>query len=255
MSVSHIFIEVIDCLWIIIELITKLSELKTLSCGTVNSNRKGLPNDMKNASTAIKNLERGDSLKRQCKNVLAVSWKDTRVVNLLTNIPGNLDDVEVNRWEKKNTNQLTLTKPQAIVTYNTYMGGVDLSDQRVASYRRHMKSLTWYLQIFFYLLRLSAVQAFLLYRKTHKDSKLSQYDFFVKLSEGLIGGRSFTKKKGRPSAELPHEISFDRKLYHAPVKHSTQSKCVVHSNRVDTTYGCGVCNKRMCPYPCFYRYH
>ncbi|KAK6168810.1 hypothetical protein SNE40_019986 [Patella caerulea] len=127
-----------------IELIEYLSQVKTLSCGTVNSNRKRLPSDMKNSAT--KKLKKGESLKRISNNVLAVSWKDTRVVNLLTNIPGNLDDVDIQRRDKKQGGkEVTISKPRAIITYNSYMGGVDLSDQRVATYRRHMKSLTWYI--------------------------------------------------------------------------------------------------------------
>ena len=122
----------------------KLAEKRTLSCGTVNSNRVGLPADMKKACTSVKRLKRGESLKRMKGRILAVTWKDTRIVNLLCNVPGVLGDDTVRRREKRDATEVTISRPEAIALYNTFMGGVDLSDQRVSTYRRHIKSLTWY---------------------------------------------------------------------------------------------------------------
>ena len=46
------------------------------------------------------------------------------------------------------------------------------------------------MQIFFHLFQLTAVQAFLRHRELHYDSKMKQHDFFLKLIDGLIGGRT-----------------------------------------------------------------
>ena len=120
-----------------VELMGKLAEKRTLSCGTVNSNRVGLPADMKKACTSVKRLKRGESLKRMKGCILAVTWKDTRIVNLLRNVPGVLGDDTVKRREKRDATEVTISRPEAIALYNTFMGGVDLSDQRVSTYRRH----------------------------------------------------------------------------------------------------------------------
>ena len=239
-----------------VELMTKLEQQKTLSCGTVNSNRVGLPHDMKKTNAVVKKLKRGESLKRMKGRMLAVTWKDTRVVNLLCNIPGCLGDADVRRRDKNNGGvEVTVSRPRAIEMYNEFMGGVDLSDQRVSTYRRHVKSLTWYLQVFFHLMHLSSVQAYLLHRELHPESKKSQLNILLELTDGLIAGRRFVQKAGRSSAPPPTDVRFNRNLEHAPYKHDTQSKCVVHTRRVDTVYGCNVCKVRMCPYPCFHRYH
>ncbi|KAI0218647.1 PiggyBac transposable element-derived protein 5 [Lamellibrachia satsuma] len=239
-----------------VELMTKLEDKNTLSCGTVNSNRVGLPKDMKKTCPAVKKLKRGESLKRMKGRMLAVTWKDTRVVNLLCNVPGCLDDAAVQRRDKKHGGaEITVSRPRAIELYNTFMGGVDLSDQRVSSYRRHMKSLTWYLQVFFHLVQLSGVQAFLLHRELHPARNKAQLKFFVALIDGLVAGRTFTQKRHTPSALPSADVRFNRTLEHAPIKHETQSKCAVHTKRVDTLYACGVCKVRMCPVPCFHRYH
>ena len=175
--------------------------------------------------------------------MLAVTWKDTRVVNLLCNVPGCLGDADVRRRDKKNGGvEITVSRPRAIEMYNDFMGGVDLSDQRVSTYRRHVKSLTWYLQVFFHLMHLSCVQAYLLHQQLHPESKKSQLNFFLELIDGLVAGRTFVKKAGRSSsAPPPTDVRFNRNLEHALFKHDTQSKCVVHSRRVDTVYGCNVC--------------
>ena len=76
------------------------------------------------------------------------------------------------------------------------MGGVDLSDQRVGTYRRHMKSLTFVdIQIFYHFLRLSVVQAFVIYKELNPESKKDQRSFTVDVIDGLIAGRCFKKKR------------------------------------------------------------
>ena len=141
------------------------------------------------------------------------------------------------------SDQMIISRPTAIESYNKHMGGVDLSDQRVGTYRRHMKSLTWYLQLFFHILELSAVQASLLHKELHGDV-MTQRVFFLGLIDELIGGRSYTGIRGRPSMERPPaEARFNRQLDHAPVKLATQSKCAVHMRRVDKLYACSACTR------------
>ena len=115
-----------------VELMTKLQAKNTLSCGTVNSNRVGLPKDMKKACPSVKKLKRGESLRGR---MLAVTWMDTRAVNLLCNLPGCLGDADVQRRDKRGGAEITVSRPCAIQLYNSFMGGggVDLSDQRVST--------------------------------------------------------------------------------------------------------------------------
>ena len=132
-------------------------------------------------------MKRGESIKRMCGNVLAITWKDTRPVNLLTNIPGCDTDNDCIRWDKVTRQQITIKRPVAIELYNRYMGGVDLSDQRIGTYRRHMKSCTWYLQIFFHFLNLCVVQSFLIYKSLHTGTKMTLRMFTLQLISALIG--------------------------------------------------------------------
>ena len=190
--------------------------------------------------------------------MLVATWQDTRPVNLISNIPGKLHDTPCTRRDKKKPGeQIVIPRPDAIQNYNNFMGGVDLSDQRVGTYRRHMKSLTWYLQIFFHMFHLSVVQSFILYKQLHPDVKITQRKFTLNLIDELIGGLTYLSKRGRPNVTpARHSASrFNRELEHAPELQTTQSKCAVHQQRVDTKYICRACKVRMCPDPCFYRYH
>lgn len=45
-------------------------------------------------------------------------------------------------------------RPGVISLYNAYMGGVDVSDQRVSSYARLMRVSVWCYNIFFYLIEM-----------------------------------------------------------------------------------------------------
>ena len=121
----HIFL---DNYYMSMELVTALAEKNTLCCGTVNSNRVGLPPDMKKTCAAVKKMKRGDSIKRMRDGIVAITWMDTQVVNLLTNIPDCLGDANVRRRDKRTGAEIVISRPTAIQIYNENMGGVDLSD-------------------------------------------------------------------------------------------------------------------------------
>ena len=125
----------------------------------------------------------------------------------------------LNRREK-NRNLTTISRPTVIKLYNQYMGGVDISDQRVATYRRHMKSLTWYVQLFHHMFRLSVIQSYIVYQKTGHTT--TQRDFTLKIIDGLIGGRTYINKFA-PTHGLSPDCRTNRDLDHTPLKLKTCS--------------------------------
>ena len=69
----------------------------------VRSNRKGLPtNKVNKSASAVKQLKRGESIILMQGQMVCVTWKDSRVVNLISNLPGplSLGEVDVQRREK-----------------------------------------------------------------------------------------------------------------------------------------------------------
>ena len=71
--------------------------------------------------------------------------------------------VKVNgRWAKK-----VFARPGVVDLYNSYMGGVDVSDQRAVACARLMKGVVWYYKVFFYLVEVCVSNAQILQTKSH----------------------------------------------------------------------------------------
>ncbi|XP_015748429.1 PREDICTED: piggyBac transposable element-derived protein 4-like [Acropora digitifera] len=51
------------------------------------------------------------------------------------------------------------------------------------------------------------------------------------------------------------DITFNCDHFHYPVSKDTRSTSKVHIQNVKTIYSCAICDVRMCPEPCFQRYH
>lgn len=85
----------------------------------------------------VKQLKRGESLYRQKGNLTCVTWRDRKPIRVLATTATSKTDenvvqhsVKVNgSWEKKD-----FAWPGVIHRCNTYMGNVDLSDQKIVSY-------------------------------------------------------------------------------------------------------------------------
>nr|CAH7739621.1 unnamed protein product [Callosobruchus chinensis] len=57
--------------------------------------------------------------------------------------------------------------PKSVVIYNKYMGGVDLLDSMLRYHRIKLISKKWYMQIFFHLIDLMVVNAWILWRRSN----------------------------------------------------------------------------------------
>ena len=110
---------------------------------------------IKQLKLKIKRLKRGDSLFPQSDNLICVTWKDKKIVHLLSTLPEGLDIGQVERrlrserqWQTKN-----FTQPNLIKLYNSTMGEVDLGDQCIATCSSLMKGNIWYYKISFICLK------------------------------------------------------------------------------------------------------
>ena len=136
-------------------MVEELEERKPLACGTVTSNRSGLPKEICGPKESKgKQLKRGESLFRQKGSVTYVTWRHRKPVSVLATTPTSKSDlcvvqrsVKVNgTWEKRD-----FARPGVINLHNTYMGCVDLSDQRAVSQALLMRGVVWYFKVFFYV--------------------------------------------------------------------------------------------------------
>lgn len=236
-------------------LFEKLYDNGVQACGTCRGDRIGLPRDVTKAnSDKVKKLKRGEAIYRQKGTVTCVTWKDRKPVTLITTLPASIDTVSVERaireanvWQRKE-----FRCPVPIQEYNSHMGGVDLADQRTTAYARLMKGWTWYLKLFYHLLEVSVLNAYVLHCCIH-GKETSMMQFRLDIIRGLHGRRTYR----HDLPQVPTDPLFRRNLNlgHFPVKAKKRCACKVHIQRVLTPYMCGLCDTYMCPAPCFERYH
>ena len=207
-------------------------------------------------------MKRGQCVFRQKGRLTACTWKDNKFVHLLTTMPATGGCSTVTRTVKQKGKwvQKEVQRPAIAELYNKFMGGVDLADQRVRSYQRNTKSYVWYMKLFFYFVEVAIMNAYLLERKSpHHNPPAAQkarlmLPFRRELITKVIGGLVYRRQQ-QSNQSLPDERRFDLSLGHFPVLMPTRSHCKVHMQRVDTQYACSVCYIRMCPAPCFQRFH
>ena len=79
-----------------------------------------------------------------------------------------------------------IQKPKMIEEYNSYMGGVDKSDQLLSYYGFDHRSVKWWKRVAFHLLDLSIVNAYVMYRQSKQEHYLTHEQFRIKLSKDLL---------------------------------------------------------------------
>ena len=165
-----------------VNLFKDLLKRKIYACGTIHSNRKGYPDDIKiYIKKGLK--ERGDYKLRQEGNLLLAFWQDNKPVSILsTNC--QLDEGTVQRRQRDGTKK-TYSCPTRVVEYNKYMGGVDHSDQLRNYYALRLKSHKFYKYIFWFIcdVTINLTQ----YLPVTDDKGKTHLQFRIDLAKQLIG--------------------------------------------------------------------
>ena len=117
---------------------------------------------------------------------------------------------------------MAVTCPAMVHEYNQQMGGVDLMDMYLSLYRIRVQCKKNYHYIFHYLLQVSVINSWLLYRRYRhapKRQRLSLLDFTMDVSDSLMraGKQPISQpKRGRPP--LTQEGSFKSPATASPAK-------------------------------------
>ena len=147
-----------------IPLFSSLQRLGFGACGTVRSNRRGVPKEV----TTTK-LAKGEVLTAQADHgILAMQWKDKRAVTLLSTIHDDSMVSKVRRTRLAPGGREEISKPHLVEEYNTYMGGVDKSDQLLSYYGFSHRTVKWWRRAFYHLLDVASVNAFILYTESNQ---------------------------------------------------------------------------------------
>lgn len=229
--------------------------------GTVMSNRQGLPPQIKNKHK----LSKGDTIAwtRQNKE-MALSWKDKRVVNMLSTYY-DIGQTVIQR-RTKNGGTEDITKPNAVIEYTKHMGAVDRFDHYCNSYSFTRKSLKWWKKTFFWLLEVAVVNSFILYKEIHSDKVIDHIQYRKELIQQLVSEQRASqpiRRRGRPST-LDAEERLDRRQHFiAQFSEKKTKDCAVCSDRKtpgqrrQTVFYCETCSRQpgLHPGTCFKKYH
>ena len=161
----------------------------------------------------------------------------------------------------------TEDKPIVIDTYNNNMNGVDIMDQYVVSYPFVRKTLKWWRKVFFWLLDVSLINSYALYRDivhrplTHVEFRRRLVDSFASQYFSSIPPCPRVGRPRKRSCSQSDPKRLNGRL-HLLGKREQPRECVVCSNpssgeRKRTSFFCKACTETpsLCPTAFFEAYH
>lgn len=122
------------------KLIDVLYQNEIYSIGTVRATRKGLPKFIRERpKDKDEKLAKHEFCAQTSKPIVAVKWRDTKEVTVLSSAHKESDVTMVKRTQKDGTRKEVFC-PKPIADYTLHMGGVDHFDHFRSSYPTGRKS-------------------------------------------------------------------------------------------------------------------
>ena len=168
----HVFA---DRFYTTMNLVEYLTEKEIYYTGTFQGNRRRFPKQLN--SLKIKHME-SKYWKTPEGQKMVVAWKDKKAKKpvLLVSTRAEAGDILV-----KNK-----TKPSAINSYNQYMNGCDLADQKVGYYgMQNRKTSKWWKKLYHWIMEIACSNAHILYVLSHPEARMSLKKFKIQLIDSL----------------------------------------------------------------------
>ena len=224
--------------------------------GTVRADRRDFP------SRLLRNQDlrqQGDMVRAQKGDLLAVKWRDKRIVNFISTAEQATSVVEVTRRHRDGT-QHQVQAPEVVREYNNNMNGVDHADQMRTEYPTYRKSKKWWHYIFWFLIDVCVCNAFVLMKESPNHQVQSRrgnnkprtlLSFKKALARQLIGGYRCARKRSMPANVDPEGVQ------HWPEK-AKRGRCkecrLSGRGRHESAVRCEACGVSLCV-ECFKPYH
>ncbi|XP_071502739.1 piggyBac transposable element-derived protein 4-like [Diadema antillarum] len=250
---------VMDNYYSSVKLYEDLSRNGLGACGTVRSNRRGLPEEIRRGGL---HLAKGDDpvFFAKGREMSAVTWHDVKLVNVLSTVSSN--DLKQKQIRSKNAEggRRTIQKPATVDVYNRFMNGVDKMDQRMSYYRYPHKKIKGYRVTYHFTMEVALVNAYIAFRMA--GHKMSTRDFRCRVIEGLLNGYRASRYRRTPSPPIADNEARLTELHFPAEFEDRQHRpdCYVCSDRRrgrrrQTRTYCRQCGLAMCCIPCFEIYH
>lgn len=244
------------------ELAELLIAEKTDLVGTMRSNRKNLPKEIR-----TEKLKKGKIIAFQKGKMCALKWKDKKDICMLSTIHNATTESVTSTKTKK-----VKVKPSVVVDYNRHMGGIDKSDQCLSYYPvTRNQQRKYYKKIFRHLINQAVWNSFVIYKK--QKCPLKHADFRLRLIERLIeesGPNDVALNRRNPVKASENVMRLTGRHFPSAVPdHGIKRKnpvrickvCSLKTNengkriRRESRYECVECNVGLCVDPCFKIYH
>lgn len=205
-----------------VNLCNELKEKHTSLVGTINTNRRDLP-DVKKIM-ADKALHDTEVLRAESGCTLTLyKAKKSKTVCLISSLHRT---VHCSAEGKR--------KPDTILHYNKTKVGVDCIDQMAKLYTTKAASRRWPVAVFFNVLDLVGINSWILYRKT-TNSKISRRQFLLDL------GKELTCFTPPPAPVTPVRVSSSSSR-----QTGSRQTCSFHGCRNKTQNKCACCGSCVC---------
>ncbi|XP_046396458.1 piggyBac transposable element-derived protein 3-like [Ischnura elegans] len=252
-------------------LVRKLKEIGVWYVGTCRENRlKDAVKKLKDVKDIKKGGRGSSSIATSSDGITVARWFDNNVVHTISSYAGIQPMGKAKRWCKRNKEYVDVNRPVSIEIYNKHMGGVDLMDSLVALYRNDIRNSRWYMRIFYHMLNVAVVNAWLLWRKSN-NVPIDLLEFKSRVANGLIfsGKAAQSRKRGRSNSTSPSSLPTKKKPSHKVIDELRLSKCGHYPKKIEsnnanrcrdkrctskTRYMCGTCLVPLCP-DCFESFH
>jgi hypothetical protein len=220
-------------------------------CGSVRSNRKGMPRIPK---PVVKALGKGEWIQRQKNTMSLVVWKDQKTVLVMYNHVSPLLGATLERWNEDGV-KVSIGCPLAVRDYFYHARSVDVLSQLHYAYPIGRKARRCWPRLAWWLLDMCILNAFKLW-SMGQDGR-GQLDFREQLMHELF--------KQLPSEDVPRKHGSGLHPTHALAtehfsEHVEEERdCAVCSQRPvqrkRTHFVCAACQVHLCVGSCFSSYH
>jgi hypothetical protein len=196
--------------------------------------------------------------------MLYLSWYDRRQVNVMTSVHNSAMFTKTVRTRQAPDHQRVVEKPMAIELYTKYMQGVNHADQLLWYKLSLHRQLKWWKKVFLYLLEVSPVNARIIFRSLHPQSRSLATKFRLAVIHGLLDKYErqparFCRRPLNPPGRLTERHFLGHNAKQTPAGRQVKPDCEVCSvrgqKRCQTQILCKQCDVPLCAYPCFERYH
>ena len=182
-----------------------------------------------------------------------MSWLDNKVVTCATNYVTCNPVSTAQRWSKSAKKRVDVPVPKPLKGYNKQMGGVDLFDQSVSTYRVCIRSKKLWWPFSAWAVNASAANTWNLFRNVQKQ-KIGMFEFQREVFMIILA--SFGRNKPAKSLAFPRNVASNVKLdtKNLILVKGTSNYCRCKHCGRRSTYLCQKCNVALHP-DCFKDYH